>query len=132
MVTATATVTPTMPTAAAWPSCWLTNARRYKSITKVLVAPMGPPCVSSQIRSKRRNDQMVENSVSKVTDGLMVGQTTALNTLRLSAPSMTAASRSSWGTPCNAARMTTAANGKICQTVAMRMAGNAKACCPAS
>ncbi|MCY1245012.1 hypothetical protein D9M72_581220 [compost metagenome] len=79
------------------------------------------------MRSKRRSDQMVENSASSATDGRMVGHTTALNTLRRSAPSITAASRSSEGTPCSAASSTTEANGKICQMVVSSTAGIA--CC---
>src|ERR1700693_5734261 len=55
----------------------------------------------------------------------MVGHTTARKTLRRSAPSMTADSRNSSDTPCSAARMTTDAKGKICQIVAIRIAGSA-------
>src|SRR6218665_2712548 len=118
---------PTRPTAEPCRGSRYTKARRYSSITRVLVEPIGPPCVISQIRSKRRRDQMLRNSASSATEGCMVGQTTARNTLSRCAPSITAASRSSEETPCSAARMTTAANGKICQMVVSNTAGKASA-----
>ncbi len=94
-------------------------------MTSVFVAPIGPPCVINQIRSNRRNDQIVMNNASNMTDGCIVGQTTARKTLRRSAPSMTAASRNSSDTPCSAASRTTDAKGKICQIVAISTAGSA-------
>ena len=38
-------------------------------MTRVLVAPMGPPWVISQMRSNRRNDQIVMNNASNITVG---------------------------------------------------------------
>ncbi|MNW08603.1 hypothetical protein D3C71_2054100 [compost metagenome] len=68
-------------------------------MTSVLVSPSGPPWVISQITSKRRSDHTVMSRVSRATEGRMVGQVTARKMLSRSAPSITAASRSSDGTP---------------------------------
>jgi hypothetical protein len=94
-------------------------------MTRVSVAPTGPPLVMSQMSSNLRSDQMVMSRARSPTAGLMTCQVTARKVHHRPAPSTLAASVRSWGTACSADSSTTEVNGNSCQMVVTRMAGSA-------
>src|SRR5450756_2016684 len=88
-------------------------------MTTVFVASTGPPPVSSQIISNRRNDQIAISKPTIRSVGIKKGRTTDLKVLNMSAPSTRVASYSSSGTDCNAARTTSITKGETFQMVAI-------------
>ena len=72
----------------------------------VSVAPEGPPPVSNQISVNCLKEKMAARTVSNIRVGEIVGSVTAKKACRCVAPSIRAASVSSAGTVCSAAKIT--------------------------